>query len=160
MHRDILTTEEKIRLAQKRGVYTEYELDVLIPAFPSNKEFDKVNREKQNRHIVGTYEYKQADAKSKRLGFAGTAFFDSDFDIFMEIKNIRGTGSSYAPTSYPSDTQEQKLMLFRLTPLTTRKCYIKKKKPVSDSRPGMPPGCPEQVLFIIYNLFSEKSRPL
>ena len=92
MHRDILTIEEKIRLARKRGVYTEYELEVLIPAFLLSGEFDKINREKQNRHIVGTYEYKQADERSKRLGFAGTAFFDSDFDIFMEIKKIRGTG--------------------------------------------------------------------
>ena len=86
------TTKQKIKLAKKRGVYTEYELNVLIPAFLTNTEFDKINREKQNRHIVGTYEYKQADAKSKRLGFAGTAFFDSSFNIFVEIADIRGTG--------------------------------------------------------------------
>lgn len=87
-----LTAEEKLHLARQRGVYSEYELDVLIPAFLLNKEYDKINREKQNRHIVGTYEYKQADTKSKRMDFAGSAFFDSDFDIFKEIKNIRGTG--------------------------------------------------------------------
>ena len=69
-----LTAEEKLHLARQRGVYSEYELDVLIPAFLLNKEYDKINREKQNRHI------------------AGSAFFDSDFDIFKEIKNIRGTG--------------------------------------------------------------------
>ena len=92
MHRDILTIEEKIQLARKRSVYTEYELDVLIPAFLSNKEFDKVNREKQNKHIVGTYECNEADAKSKRLGFAGSAFFNTDFNICSEINKIRGTG--------------------------------------------------------------------
>lgn len=87
-----MNIEEKIQLAQERGVYTKYELDVLIPAFLSNAEFDKINREKQNRHIIGTYEYRQADAKSKRHGFIGSAFFDSDFDIFQEMENIRGTG--------------------------------------------------------------------
>ena len=87
-----LTIEEKIQLAKRRGVYTEYELNVLIPLFISNKEYDRINREKQNRHIVGTFEYKQADAKSRRLGFAGTAYFDRNFDIFKEIENIRGTG--------------------------------------------------------------------
>ena len=90
--RETLTAEEKLHLAKKWGVYSEYELEVRIPAFLLNKEYDKINREKQNRHVVGTYEYKQADTKSKRLGYAGSAFFDSDFDIFKEIKNIRGTG--------------------------------------------------------------------
>ena len=92
MHRDILTIEEKIRLARELGIYTEYELNVLIPAFLSNKEFDKINREKQNKHIAGTYEFNEADAKSKRLGFAGSAFFNTDFDIRSEIYKIRGTG--------------------------------------------------------------------
>ena len=86
------TTKEKIKLAKKRGVYTEYELNVLIPAFLTNKEFDEINKEKQNKHIVGTFEFKHADAKSKHLGFAGSAFFIADFDIYAEIKNIRGTG--------------------------------------------------------------------
>jgi hypothetical protein len=87
-----MTIGEKIKQARKHGVYTEYELNNLIPVFLANKEYDKINRDKQNRHIVGTYEFKLADAKSKRLGFAGTAFFDKDFDIFKEIENIRGTG--------------------------------------------------------------------
>ena len=86
------TTKEKIKLAKKRGIYTEYELNVLIPAFLTNKEFDEINKEKQNKHIVGTFEFKHADAKSKHLGFAGSAFFIADFDIYAEIKNIRGTG--------------------------------------------------------------------
>ena len=86
------TTKEKINLAQKRGIYTEYELNVLIPAFLTNKVFDEINKEKQNKHIVGTFEFKQADDKSKRLGLAGSAYFAADFDIFSEIKNIRGTG--------------------------------------------------------------------
>ena len=90
--REILSAEEKLELAKWRGVYSEYELNVLIPPFLLNKEYDKINREKQKRHIVGTYEYKQADTKSKQKGYAGSAFFDSDFDIFKEIKNIRGTG--------------------------------------------------------------------
>ena len=34
--------------------------------FHANKEYDKINRDKQNRHIVGTYEFKLANAKSKR----------------------------------------------------------------------------------------------
>ena len=87
-----MTINKKIKLARKHGVYTEYELNNLIPAFLANKEFDKINRDKQNRHITGTYEFKLADAKSKKLGFAGTAFFDTEFDIFKEIENIRGTG--------------------------------------------------------------------
>ena len=41
-----LTIEEKIQLAKRRGVYTEYELNVLIPLFLSNKEYDRINREK------------------------------------------------------------------------------------------------------------------
>lgn len=86
------TTKEKIKLAQKRGFYTEYELSVLIPAFLTNKEFDEINKEKQNKHIVGTFEFKQADSKSKRLGLAGSAYFSADFDIYSELKNIRGTG--------------------------------------------------------------------
>ena len=87
-----MTIEEKIHLAKDFGVYTEYEINVLLPTFLANTEFDRINRDKQNRHILGTYEYKQADAKSKRLGFAGTAFFDSSFNIFNEIADIRGTG--------------------------------------------------------------------
>ena len=67
-------------------------MNVLIPAFLTNKEFDEINKEKQNKHIVGTFEFKHADAKSKHLGFAGSAFFIADFDIYAEIKNIRGTG--------------------------------------------------------------------
>ena len=86
------TTKEKIKLAKERGVYTEYELNVLIPAFLMNKEFDEINKEKQNKHIVGTFEFRQADDKSKRLGLAGSAYFSADFNIFSEIKNIRGTG--------------------------------------------------------------------
>ena len=90
--RETLTAKEKLHLAKQRGVYSEYELNVLIPTFLLNKEYDKINREKQNRHIVSTYEYKQADTKSKQKGYAGSAFFDSDFDIFKEIKNFRGSG--------------------------------------------------------------------
>lgn len=86
------TTKEKMKLAQKRGIYTEYELNVLIPAFLTNKEFDEINKEKQNKHIVGTFEFKQADDKSKRLGLAGSAYFAADFNIYSEIKKIRGTG--------------------------------------------------------------------
>ena len=92
MPKKSFTTKEKIKLAQKRGIYTEYELNVLIPTFLTNKEFDEINKEKQNKHIAGTFEFKQADAKSKLLGFAGSAFFTADFDIYAEIKNIRGTG--------------------------------------------------------------------
>ena len=87
-----MTIEEKIQLAKERCVYTEYELNVFIPAFLTNSEFDKINKEKQNKHIAGTFEYKQADAKSKRLGYVGSAYFDSNFDIFKELKKIRGTG--------------------------------------------------------------------
>ena len=90
--RKLLSAKEKLHLAKQRGVYSEYELNVLIPTFLLNKEYDKINREKQNRHIVSTYEYKQADTKSKQKGYAGSAFFDSDFDIFKEIKNFRGSG--------------------------------------------------------------------
>jgi hypothetical protein len=86
------TTKEKIKLAHKRGIYTEHELKKLIPEFLSNKEFDEINKEKQNKHIIGTFEFKQADTKSKQLGFAGSAYFTADFDIYSEIKNIRGTG--------------------------------------------------------------------
>lgn len=87
-----MTIKQKLKQARKKRVYTEYELNTLIPAFLANKEYDKINRDKQNRHIIGTYEFKLADIKSKKLGFAGTAFFDTEFDIFKEIENIRGTG--------------------------------------------------------------------
>ena len=90
--RETLTAEEKLHLAKQRGVYSEYELEVLIPAFLLNREYDKINREKQQKHIAGSYEFEQANAKSRRLGFAGSSFFDPDFDIYKEIQNIRGTG--------------------------------------------------------------------
>lgn len=87
-----MTIEDKLKLAKKLGIYTDYELNVLIPAFLANKEFNRINKEKQNRHIAGTYEFEQADAKSKKFGYAGSAFFDADFNIFNEIDKIRGTG--------------------------------------------------------------------
>ena len=49
MPKKSFTTKEKIKLAQKRGIYTEYELNVLIPTFLTNKEFDEINKEKQNK---------------------------------------------------------------------------------------------------------------
>ena len=86
------TDEEKLALAKARGIYSDHELIDLIPAFIANRNHDKINRECQNRHILGTYEYKQADIKSKKQGFAGSAFFNSDFNIYEEIVRIRGTG--------------------------------------------------------------------
>jgi hypothetical protein len=83
---------EKLNLAKSRGIYSNHELFVLIPSFLANRNHDKINRECQNRHIIGTYEYMQADIKSKKQGFAGSAFFNSDFDIYKEIARIRGTG--------------------------------------------------------------------
>ena len=45
------TTKQKIKLAKKRGVYTEYELNILIPAFLTNNIFDEINKEKQTLNI-------------------------------------------------------------------------------------------------------------
>ncbi|MBQ3838946.1 MAG: hypothetical protein II819_03245 [Fibrobacter sp.] len=54
--RKILTTEEKLHLARQRGVYSEYELPI--------------NKNKQNRHILGSKEFTYFDSKSKKDGKA------------------------------------------------------------------------------------------
>ena len=86
--RETLTAEEKLHLAKQRGVYSEYELEVLIPAFLLNREYDKINREKQQKHIAGSYEFEQANAKSRRLGFAGSSFFDPDGDADNNLDRL------------------------------------------------------------------------
>ena len=41
--RETPTIEAKLHLSKRRGVYSEYELNVLIPTFLLNKEYDKIN---------------------------------------------------------------------------------------------------------------------
>lgn len=86
------TDEEKLAKAKASGLYNEHELNVLIPAMLSNKKYKKVNREKQDRHIVGTKIHKEYNQKSIDKNFAGEAFFDSDFNPYEEILQLVGTG--------------------------------------------------------------------
>lgn len=86
------TDEEKLAKARASGLYTEKELNELIPAMLANKKYNKVNKEKQNNHIVGTKKYHDLDFESKSAGNAGYAYFDADFDPFKELPKLVGTG--------------------------------------------------------------------
>lgn len=76
--REILTTEEKLDLARQRGVYSKYEFTI--------------NKNKQNRHILGSKEFAYFDAKSKNEGKAGYSFFFPEFNIYEVLPNLIGTG--------------------------------------------------------------------
>lgn len=86
------TDEEKLAKAKASGLYNEHELNVLIPAMLSNKNYRKVNKEKQNKHVVGTKRFLHDDLESKNAGFAGCAYFDGDFDPYDKITKLCGTG--------------------------------------------------------------------
>ena len=74
----ILSEEEKLHLAKRCGVYSEYELPI--------------NKNKQNRHILGSKEFVYFDAKSKNEGKAGYSFFFPDFNILEVLPSLIGTG--------------------------------------------------------------------
>lgn len=90
------TDEEKLAKAKASGLYTEKELNELWPAFLADENNYKINREKQNRHIVGKYEYNYQNEKNQKKDekyrTVGQSFYDSDFDIYSEIKKYVGTG--------------------------------------------------------------------
>ena len=76
--REILSAEEKLHLAIQRGVCSEYKLPI--------------NKNKQNRHILGSKEFAYFDTKSKNEGKAGYSFFFPDFNILEVLPNLIGTG--------------------------------------------------------------------
>lgn len=97
------TDEEKLAKARASGLYIEKEFNELWPAFLSDKSNYKINREKQNQHIVGTKEYSIAlDNQRKNIGKSKknkrpeeVSFFDSTFDPFDIYSKIVGTGILY-----------------------------------------------------------------
>ncbi len=90
--RKLLSAKEKLHLAKQRGVYSEYELNVLWPTFLAENTSRQINLECQKKHIVGTKTYENYDRVSKEKGFAGAAFFDYDIDVYNLIKKSSGTG--------------------------------------------------------------------
>ncbi|PJJ41899.1 hypothetical protein BGX16_1905 [Hallerella succinigenes] len=70
----------------------------MWPVFLADKNNLIINREKQNRHIVGTKEYEIILENNKKgVGErknrpALQCFFDSDFDPFAEYEKLVGTG--------------------------------------------------------------------
>lgn len=94
------TVEEKLAKAKASGMYTERELNEMWPAFFNDKNNFKINREKQNQHIVGTKEYAIAlENQKKKVGKTKkkkrpeeVSFFDSEFDPFTIYDKIVGTG--------------------------------------------------------------------
>lgn len=88
----ILSEEEKLLLTKRRGVYSEYELNVLWPAFLAENKSRQINIECQKKHIVGTKTYENYDRVSKEKGFAGAAYFDYDIDVYNLVKQAFGTG--------------------------------------------------------------------
>lgn len=87
-----MTAEEKIQLARKRNIYTEYEINVLWLSFLQNLDKFSINKNKQLRHIAGSKEFSFFDDKSKLEGKAGFSFFYPNFNIFEELPQLIGTG--------------------------------------------------------------------
>ena len=90
--RKTLTEAGKLHLAKQRGIYSEYELNVLWPAFLAENKSRQINIECQKKHIVGTKTYENYDRVSKEKGFAGAAYFDYDIDVLNLVKMSIGTG--------------------------------------------------------------------
>ena len=86
------TDEEKLAKARASGLYTERELNELIPAMLANKKYKKINREKQDRHVVGTKINRDYNKESLEKYYAGAAFFDSDFNPYEKVLDLVGTG--------------------------------------------------------------------
>ena len=90
------TDEEKLAKARASGLYTEKELNESWPAFLEKFRNAEINKDKQNRHIVGTYDFNERNAKNLKKDpkerTVGQSFFDSSFDIYQEIKKYVGTG--------------------------------------------------------------------
>ncbi len=86
------TDKEKLAKARASGLYTEKELNELIPAMLANKKYKKINREKQDRHVVGTKINRDYNKESLEKHYAGAAFFDSDFNPYEKVLDLVGTG--------------------------------------------------------------------
>lgn len=95
------TVEEKLAKAKASGLYTEKELKEMWPVFLADAANFKINKEKQNRHIVGTKEYQIIkENRNKGVGErknrpADQCFFDSVFDPFEMYEKLVGTGILY-----------------------------------------------------------------
>ena len=51
-----------------------------------------INREKQDRHVVGTKINRDYNKESLEKYYAGAAFFDSDFNPYEKVLDLVGTG--------------------------------------------------------------------
>ena len=87
-----MAIDNRIERARARGLYTDYELDVLWPKFLAEREKLLINKNKQNRHIIESKEFIYFDGRSKSEGKAGYSFFFPDFDIVDVLPELTGTG--------------------------------------------------------------------
>jgi hypothetical protein len=100
MHEDLLGKESGnivameiwLKQAKFRRMYSEYEWNVLLPAFWKNKETLVINKNKQNRHIVGSKEFAYFNVKSQKEGKIGYSYFYPHIDIMEILPRIIGTG--------------------------------------------------------------------
>lgn len=89
---NIVAMEIWLKQAEFRRMYSEYEWNVLLPAFWKNKETLVINKNKQNRHIVGSKEFAYFNVKSQKEGKIGYSYFYPHIDILEILPRIIGTG--------------------------------------------------------------------
>ncbi len=89
---NIVAMEIWLKQAKFRRMYSEYEWNVLLPAFWKNKETLVINKNKQNRHIVGSKEFAYFNVKSQKEGKIGYSYFYPHIDILEILPRIIGTG--------------------------------------------------------------------
>ena len=89
---NIVAMEIWLKQAKFRRMYSEYEWNVLLPAFWKNKEMLVINKNKQNRHIVGSKEFAYFNVKSQKEGKIGYSYFYPHIDILEILPRIIGTG--------------------------------------------------------------------
>lgn len=89
---NIVAMEIWLKQAKFRRMYSEYEWNVLLPAFWKNKETLVINKNKQNRHIVGSKEFAYFNVKSQKEGKIGYSYFYPHIDILKILPRIIGTG--------------------------------------------------------------------
>lgn len=89
---NIVAMEIWLKQAKFRRMYSEYEWNALLPAFWKNKETLVINKNKQNRHIVGSKEFAYFNVKSQKEGKIGYSYFYPHIDILEILPRIIGTG--------------------------------------------------------------------
>lgn len=89
---NIVAMEIWLKQAKFQRMYSEYEWNVLLPAFWKNKETLVINKNKQNRHIVGSKEFAYFNVKSQKEGKIGYSYFYPHIDILEILPRIVGTG--------------------------------------------------------------------